>query len=127
MGWGDGSVVRALAALAEDLGAAPEVAVSGLSTVAWTPHTLLSLMFTPHSMAALTSAFFIPKRSSVSQHLGLPACSQEPALSTAWDYLESSAPLHKLENHSRAQRGWICPNHRNPKRWEESHPSEVSN
>lgn len=37
VGWGDGSVVRALAALAEDLGAAPEVAVSGLSTVAWTP------------------------------------------------------------------------------------------
>lgn len=33
VGWGDGSVVRALAALAEDLGVAPAVAVS----VAWTP------------------------------------------------------------------------------------------
>lgn len=53
MGWGDGSVVRALAALAEDLGVAPAVAVS----VAGSPDTLLSLLCTPHSMAALDKCF----------------------------------------------------------------------
>lgn len=114
VGWRDGPVVRALAALAKDLGVAPAAAVSGLSTVPGRPDTLLSLGCIPYSMTSLTSAFFIPKRSSVSRQLGLPAWSQEPALFTAWDSLESAAPLHKLENNGRAQRGRICPNHRNP-------------
>lgn len=87
VGWSDGPVVRALAALAKDLGVAPAAAVSGLSTVPGRPDTLLSLVCTPYSMASLTSAFFIPKRSSVSRQLGLPAWSQElhcPQLGTLW-------------------------------------------
>lgn len=63
VGWRDGPVVRALAALAKDLGVAPAAAVSGLSTVPGHPDTLLSLVCIPYSMTSLTSAFFIPKRS----------------------------------------------------------------
>lgn len=121
-GWGDGSAVRALAALAENLGVAPAAAVTELSTGLDTLTRAKPGVY-PHSMAALTSAFSIPNRSSP----GASCLVTGTAVSTARDYLEPSAPLHKLENSSRTQRGRIGPNHRNPEKWEESHPSDGSN